>query len=150
MRRVGQSADTDSRGGDAGDQSLRPRGINECAAGHLADERNEASRGQDEADVDLCPLLRGEKDRDKRAKAGLHIGDEEDEPIKAAKAARGWSQWWLVPSRLSARRWRGLVCDPVAPISTVAKAAWRFRGQNTSPALLLIRAAVRVCRARPG
>src|ERR1700691_3434617 len=125
MRRVGQGADTDSRDGDAGDQPLRPRGINERAAGHLADERNETSRRQDEADVDLCPLLRGEKDRDKRAKAGLHIGDEEDEPVKAAQAACGWSQGWLRSSRPLVRRRRGLACDPVAPILTVAKAAWR-------------------------
>ena len=123
MRRVGQSADANRRNRDAGDQSLRPRGVDECAAGHLADQRNEAGGGQDETDVDLRPLLRGEKDRDERPKASLHIGDEEDEPIKPAQAARRRPQRRLRSAGLLAKRRRGSACDPVAPISTVAKAA---------------------------
>ena len=79
--------------------------------------------GQDKTDVDLRPLLRGEKHRDERPKAGLHIGDEENEPIKPAQAPRGRPERRLGPARLFAKRRRGFVFDPVAPISTVAKAA---------------------------
>ena len=123
MRRVGQSADANRCNRNAGDQSLRPRCVDQGAAGHLADQRNEAGGGQDETDVDLRPLLRGEKDRDERPKAGLHIGDEEDKPIKSAQAACRRPQRRLRSAGLLAKKRRGSACDPVAPISTVAKAA---------------------------
>jgi len=53
----------------------------------------------------------------------LHIGDEKDEPIKAAQAARRRPERRLAPVRLWTRRRRGLVRAPAALVSTVAKAA---------------------------
>jgi hypothetical protein len=70
--------------------------------------------------------LRGEKDRDKRPEAGLHVGDEKDEPIKPAQAARGGRRRWLAPVRPLTSGWRGF-CVPVALRLTVAKAAYWLR-----------------------
>ena len=88
QRRIGQRADANRDDGDAGDQPFRARGVDHGAARHLADQRDEAGRRKHEADVDLRPLLRREIDRHERTETGLHVGDEEDEPIEAAQAAR--------------------------------------------------------------
>jgi hypothetical protein len=93
----------------------------------LPDERNEARGGKDKADIDLRPFLRGEKDRDKGPEAGLYVGNEKDEPIKSAQAARGGCRWWLAPVRPLASGGRGFACDPVALLLTVAKAAYWVR-----------------------
>ena len=57
------------------------------AARHLPEQRHHAADRQHEADVDLRPFLRRQIDRDERAEPGLHVGDEEDEPVEAAQAA---------------------------------------------------------------
>ncbi len=100
QRRIGQGADADRHDGDAGDEALRTRGIDQRAARHLADQRNEAGRGQDEPDIDLRPSLRGEINRDERAEAGLHVGDKENEPVEPAQAVPRRQQRRLRPFRL--------------------------------------------------
>jgi hypothetical protein len=47
---------------------------------------HEAAHREDKADIDLGPFLGGQVDGHKRAKAGLDVGDEEDEPIEPAQA----------------------------------------------------------------
>ena len=56
QRRIGQGADADGRDRDGGDEAFRAGGIDQCAARHLSDERNEAGGRQHEADIDLRPL----------------------------------------------------------------------------------------------
>jgi len=120
---IAQSADADRSNGDAADQTFRSGGIDQGAARHLADQRDDASRGQNQADVDLRPFLRSEKNRDERAEPGLHIGDEEDEPIDAAQAARRGRQRRLAAGRFLAARWRRRGDNPTLPIRPVAQAA---------------------------
>jgi hypothetical protein len=58
----------------------------------LSDQGSDTGGGEDEADIDLSPFLGGEENRDERSEAGLYVGDEKDEPVKATQAARrrGW------------------------------------------------------------
>ena len=86
-RRIGERTDRDRDDGETCDQPFRSRGIDERAAGHLPDQRDETADGENEADIDLRPFLGGQIDRDERAETGLHIGDEEHEPVEPAQAA---------------------------------------------------------------
>ena len=148
MRRVGQGADTDSRDGDAGDPDrCRPRGINERAAGHLGDERNETSRGQDEADVDLCHFRVVKKTETNGPRAGLHIGDEEDEPIKAREGCARMVQWWLRPSGCRSGGGAGSSAVPSRRSDCRQSGVAVPRAEYIS-GIVLIRAVVRGCRAR--
>jgi hypothetical protein len=88
----------------------------------LSDQGDETGGGEHKSDIDLRPFLRGEKDRDERPETGLHVGDKENEPVEAAQAARRRRQRWFAAVRLRAGRRRGLVRDPAALISIVAKA----------------------------
>ena len=84
------------------------RRIDQRAARHLRDQRDEAGHGENKADVDLRPFLRGQIDRDERPETGLHVGDEEDEPVEAAQAAsRGRGGGSAVLLRPSACRFGG-------------------------------------------
>ena len=93
--------------------------------GICADQGHEAGRGENKADIDLRPFLRGEIDRDEGPEAGLHVGDEEDEPIEAAQAAprrRERRLGWL--RRRSPRRLgRTRPAAAALPITAVAEAA---------------------------
>jgi len=101
---VSERSNADRADTDAGDNALGAGGVNKCAARHLADQGGKAGRRQDEADVDLRPLLRGEVDRNKGAEARLHVGDKKDEPIKSAQAARRGVRRWSAAVRLFVRR----------------------------------------------
>ncbi|MET4839520.1 hypothetical protein ABIF62_000015 [Bradyrhizobium japonicum] len=85
-RRVGQRAKADGRDRKGGDQPLGLCGIDDRATRHLPDQRDDAADRQHEADLDLRPFLRREVDRDEGAEPGLHVGEEEDEPVEAAQA----------------------------------------------------------------
>jgi len=52
----------------------------------------------------------------------LHVGDEEDEPIEAAQAARRRRQRFTA-ARLPVSSRRGLGCDPATLIPIVARTA---------------------------
>ena len=111
QRRIGQGGDADGDDGDAGDHPFRTGGIDDGAAGHLAEQRHDARRRLHEADIELRPALPGQVDRHERAETGLHVGDEEDEPIEPAQAARRWPQRRLAACRCRRRRqgfgWQG-------------------------------------------
>jgi hypothetical protein len=64
--------------------------------------------------------LRGQKDRDKRPEAGLHVGDKKDEPIKPEAAAPRRRQRRV---GLLGRRWSRCVRAAVVPLVIVARAA---------------------------
>jgi len=87
----------------------------------LPGQRHQASDRENEADVDLRPLLRRQVDGDERTKAGLDVGDKENEPVQTAQAARRRRQRRFAATRLRAFR-RGLFRDPAVLITTVAKA----------------------------
>ena len=109
--------------GDAANQTFRSGGIDKGSARHLADQGDDAGRRQNQADVDLRPFLRSEKDRDEWAEPGLYIGDEEDEPIEAAQAARRGRQRRLVAGAFLAARRRRRGGNPALPIRPDAQAA---------------------------
>ena len=101
---VGDGAGADQGHRDARRQPLGSHGIEQRAAGNLADQRHQAGDGEHEADIDLRPFLRRQIDRDEGAEAGLHVGHEEDEPIEPAQAAsRG-------PRRGAEWRGRAVLC----------------------------------------
>ena len=86
--------------------------IHNGAARDLADQRDEAADGEQEADIDLRPFLLGQVDRDEGTEPGLHVGDGEHEPVEPAQAgARGsgwavdgrWQHWLLHASTGLAR-----------------------------------------------
>ena len=87
-QRIGKRRRRDHRQRDAGDQTLATAPIDDGAARHLADQRDDAADRQHEADIGLRPFLRRQVDRDERAESGLHVGDEEHEPVEPAQAAR--------------------------------------------------------------
>jgi hypothetical protein len=82
-------ARSDTYDTERGNNSLRPRGVNERPAWYLTRERNNAADRQDKPNVGLRPFMHRQEDGDKRAKSGLHIGEEEDEPIETAQAPGG-------------------------------------------------------------
>jgi hypothetical protein len=68
--------------------------------------------------------LPGEIDRDERSETGLHVGDEEDEPIKSAQAARRRMQRRLAAFRGRRRRRRpGFTVARVLPFNLIANGA---------------------------
>ena len=87
-RGVAQGAEADGRNGDAADETLRAGGVDQRTARNLSNQRDETGGREHEADIDLCPFLRGEEDRYEWSETGLHIGDKKDEPIKATQTAR--------------------------------------------------------------
>jgi hypothetical protein len=78
-------AQTNRRHRQPGNQPRRADGIDQRTAGHLAGQGDQAARGQDQADIELRPLMRGQIDRDERTKAGLNVRKEEREPVKTAR-----------------------------------------------------------------
>jgi hypothetical protein len=89
----------------------------------LPNKRHETSSRKDQTDIDLRPFLRGEKYRNEGPETGLHVGDEEDEPIEAAQAApRGRKRRPGGVGPLTRRRGRR-ACAAALPIMTVAEAA---------------------------
>jgi len=51
----------------------------------VAEESVQAARRQDQADIELRPLMRGQIDRDERTKSGLDVRKEEREPVETAR-----------------------------------------------------------------
>jgi hypothetical protein len=88
----------------------------------LSDQRNETGGGENETDIDLRPLLSGQKDRDERTKAGLNVGNEEDEPIEPAQAVARRGERRLAAVETFGRR-RRIIGNSAAPISIVAETA---------------------------
>ena len=88
-RRNGERAHADRRHRKACRQSRRAHRIDQRAPWHLTRQGHQPARGEDEADIDLSPRLRGQIDCDKGTKAGLDIGQEKAEPVEAAEA-RAW------------------------------------------------------------
>ena len=141
--RIGERADRDGGDGETGHQPLRSRGVDQRAAGHLPDQRHEAPDRENEADIDLGPFLRGQVDRDEWTKAGLHVGDEEDEPVEPAQAAPRWTAEAVrsAPARLAGLRCvasvprfrRGPPYGATAGIRADNGPRW-LRGQRTAPA----------------
>ena len=141
QQRVSERARGDCGEGQSRDQPLRAGGIDQRAARHLPQQRDQAAGREHEADVNLRPLLRREIDRNEWAEAGLNVGHEENEPVEPAKTVAGGMRGGSFASggrgtnverapdpaardRLSSRT--GLSID-----------AWRrIAGQTASPALL--------------
>jgi hypothetical protein len=73
---------------ERGDQPCRAHGVDQSAAGHLPGQRNKSSRGQDQADIELRPLMRSQIDSNERTKTGLNVGEKKGEPVEAANAPR--------------------------------------------------------------
>ncbi|MHC2369380.1 hypothetical protein ACVIQT_004028 [Bradyrhizobium diazoefficiens] len=83
---IGERAAADGRDGKGGDQPLGFCRVDDRPARHLPDQGDDAANRQHEADLALRPFLRRQIDRDEGAEAGLHVGEEEDEPVEAAQA----------------------------------------------------------------
>jgi hypothetical protein len=79
-------AQTNRRHREPRNQPRRAYGIDQSAAGHLASQGDKAARGQDQPDVKLRPLMRGQIDSNERTKTGLNVRKEEGEPVKTARA----------------------------------------------------------------
>ena len=123
----------------ARDQPLGAGGIDERAARHLADQRDDAADRQHQADLDLRPFLRRQIDRDERPEAGLHVGEKEDEPVEAAQAlARG------MPARRAGCAAPATACalDAAAARARIGSAARSERGRANR---LLLRASLTNC-----
>ena len=119
QRRIGQGGDADGDDGDAGNEAFGARGIDDGAARHLAQQRHDARRRLHKADIELRPALPGEVDRHERAETGLHVGDEEDEPIEPAQAARRRMQRWLAAFGCRLRRRQGFAVARVLQVPPV-------------------------------
>ena len=78
-------AQTNRRDREPRNQTIRAYGIDERAAGHLAGQGDKSARGQDQADVELRPLVGGQIDRNERAQPSLNVGKEEGEPVKTTR-----------------------------------------------------------------
>jgi hypothetical protein len=66
----------------------------------LPGQGDKAGGRQHEADVDLCPFLSGEIDRNERPEAGLDVGNEKDEPVEPAQAPVRRTRRWFARGRL--------------------------------------------------
>lgn len=73
----------------------------------MSRERYQSAGSENEANVKLRPMMRGQIDRDKWTEAGLDIGKEKSEPIKAASAG-ACSRAGRCRRRLARRRQRSL------------------------------------------
>ena len=78
-------AQTNRRHRECRHQPRRAYRIDQRTAGHLAGQGDKPSRGQDQPDIELRPLMRGQIDRDERTKPGLNVRKEEGEPVKTAR-----------------------------------------------------------------
>ena len=136
QHRIAQGADADRHDRNAGDEALGSGGIDQGAARHLSDQRNEARRRLHEPDIDLGPALRGEINRDERPESGLHVGDEENEPIEPAQAALRRRERRLGPLRAVGRA--RCLRRRLAPCGSGRSRKRRdgFSGQDTSPAVV--------------
>jgi hypothetical protein len=83
--RIAERADADRCDRETRHQPFGAGEIDQGSARHLPHQSDQACRRQNQADVDLRPFLLGQIDRNERTEAGLHIGHEKDEPIKAAQ-----------------------------------------------------------------
>ena len=77
---------TDRHHGEHGNQSCRAYGIDQSSARHLTGQRDQASRGQDQADIELRPGMRGQVDGNEGTEPGLDVREEKGEPVKPARA----------------------------------------------------------------
>src|SRR6516225_2124191 len=116
-------------------------GINHGAARYLADQCNEARHRQDEADINLRPVLRSQVDRNKWTEASLHVGDEENEPIEAAQASARRRRRLAV-----SRRRRAVRIRRGRRLRTLSNTAGKICAQEASPAIVH-EFAFRFCRA---
>jgi hypothetical protein len=84
----------------------------------LAGERHQSAGGQNKADVELGPGVRGQIDRDERTEAGLDVGEEKGEPVKPARARARRRIARCGRRLLECRRWRktdlGAAAQPTA------------------------------------
>ena len=87
-RRIGKRYAADGRNRKARDQPFGFRSVDDRPARHLPEQPDDAGNREHEADLALRPFFRGQIDRDERTKAGLHVGQEEDEPVERAQAPR--------------------------------------------------------------
>ncbi len=78
-------AQTDRRHSECRNQPRRAYGIDQRAAGQLAGQGDKAARGQDQADIELRPLMGSQIDCNERTKTGLNVRKEEGEPVKTAR-----------------------------------------------------------------
>ena len=142
QRRIGERADADRRRRATPATSRSERAASTSAPpGIWPDQRDEARGREHQADVDLRPFLRGEIDRDERPEAGLHVGDEEDEPVEPAQAARATDARRLARAG-SRRRQRERGLRPAAPPQRRRDRSLdrgvMVPGQDTSPASLTL------------
>ena len=79
-------ADADGDAGGQGGQALVVKGVDQRAAGELADHAGDGADAERGADAALGPGFGAEIDGDERAEAGLDVGDEEVMPIQAELA----------------------------------------------------------------
>jgi hypothetical protein len=113
----GKRAQTDGPDRKSAKQSGRAHGINQRPARHLARECNQSAGGQNEADIELRPMVRSQIDRDKWTKTGLDVGQEKSKPIKSARAG-GRRAGGRSRKRLRRRkRW----CGPAAAADRAVK-----------------------------
>ena len=72
-------------GNESRENALRTDCINQRTARSLPQKRDKTADCQKQPNINLRPLLRGQIDGDKRPESGLHIGDEEGEPVESLK-----------------------------------------------------------------
>jgi hypothetical protein len=82
----GKRAQANRRHRKDGNQPRGTHRIDQRPAGHLTSERHQSAGGQNKPDVELGPGVRRQIDRDERTEAGLDVGKEKGEPVKAARA----------------------------------------------------------------
>lgn len=129
--RVGQRAHANRGHGDARHKPFGSRPIDDCPAGHLAKQGNNAAHRQDETDLHLRPFLRCQVDRDERSETRLDVGEEEDKPIEASRAGAR-----RIIDEQAARRYRcrtaGLGLPVADAVGAIDEARW-LRKQVISP-----------------
>src|ERR1700677_4687160 len=113
------------------------RTVHERSQGKLTNQADKTAHGEDEADVDLRPLLGRQKYGDKGAKTGLNVRDKENAPVQASAAPRRDGASALSArnsSRLDFMEPGGLAdCRSRGPLHGAAIMAWALANP---PALL--------------
>ncbi len=86
-RRDGEEQGTHGEDKDAehGDVALAADGVDQRAGRKLACHRRDGPEAEGKTDRGLRPALRRQVDGNERAETGLNIGNEEVEPIEAAR-----------------------------------------------------------------
>jgi hypothetical protein len=84
--RNGEGAHANRRNGEPAEEAGRAYRIHQHTAGHLASERNQPSRGENETDIELRPCMGGEIDRHEWAEARLDVRKKKREPVETASA----------------------------------------------------------------